>query len=193
MAATPHSSFGFCFCLSLGLTFVLWIMLLSKWCTPQQNLWQGKARGFKVPPSFPLLLGTNLQTPLNASGKASGEFWPIVFFPAPWFMLMMFIWDHRYQDCVFSWAGKAVDAIRNQIEVIVSTARQIFISHRSCRKSQRSSLQWMPLGYTQCDHRLFLKKFLFLSKKHVKFGQQKKLVYQPKVFILRVTLISLSV
>lgn len=86
VAATPHSNFGFCFYLSLDLTFVLCVILLFKWCTLQQNLWQGKTWGL-LSATFSLLMGTNLQTPLNASGRASGEFWPIVFFSTPWIIL----------------------------------------------------------------------------------------------------------
>lgn len=40
--------------------------MLFKCCIVHQNLWQGEARGVQVPPSR-LLLGTNFQTPLNAS------------------------------------------------------------------------------------------------------------------------------
>lgn len=87
VAATPPSDFGFCFYLSLDLTFVSCVVLLFKWCTLQQNLRQAKTWGLLSAASFSLLLGTNLQTPLNASGRASGEFWPIVFFSTPWIIL----------------------------------------------------------------------------------------------------------
>lgn len=40
--------------------------MLFKCCIVHQNLWQGEAGGVQVPPSC-LLLGTNFQTPLNAS------------------------------------------------------------------------------------------------------------------------------
>ena len=48
-AAIPRANLGFYFYLSLDLPCILWIILF-KWHTLHQNLWQGEARGCQGPP-----------------------------------------------------------------------------------------------------------------------------------------------
>lgn len=58
----------------------------------------------------------------------------------------------------------------------------------SGRKSQGAAVRdchWIIRNVLIC----YFKTFLSLSEKHVKFGQQRKILYKYKVFILRVTLI----
>lgn len=69
-------------------------------------------------------MGTNLQTPLNASGRASGEFGPIVFFSTPWIILGIHPGPQTPgQNLSVEQAQWMI-----QSEAIIPTAQLIFIS-----------------------------------------------------------------